>query len=147
MRRLFLLVVLLLARESTFAQPDTVIFDTGVLVKAFLSSQIDSITFAAPATPAKAEGQSNIKTAQFDISQNYPNPFNPTTRLNCFIPSHGKVLVQIFDITGRLVKVLFAGEKEKGNHIFLWDGKNAGGMDATSGIYLFSVWFNEDLLT
>ena len=150
MKPFFLLIALLLARGSTFAQADTVLIETGTQVKTFLTSQIDSITFyrwTDKLTEIEANNRKDGKPTRFDISQNFPNPFNPTTRLNCFIPSSGKVQAKIFDINGSLIKEIFTGEKEQGEYTFLWDGRNGNGSHVASGTYLFSIRFNNLQLT
>lgn len=50
--------------------------------------------------------QTNEIPTEFGLSQNYPNPFNPTTSLKVSIPEPSKVRVEVFDITGSLVKVI-----------------------------------------
>jgi hypothetical protein len=40
---------------------------------------------------------------QFAVGQNYPNPFNPNTTLPVALARSGRVSVDIYDATGRLV--------------------------------------------
>jgi len=42
----------------------------------------------------------------FDLSQNYPNPFNPTTTIEFTLPSDGRVVLKVYDITGKEVAAL-----------------------------------------
>ncbi|MCL5020985.1 MAG: T9SS type A sorting domain-containing protein [Bacteroidetes bacterium] len=51
---------------------------------------------------------------QFTLEQNYPNPFNPSTTIefNLAVPSH--VILQVYDVLGRLVTTLFDGDEEAG---------------------------------
>ncbi|CAN5523947.1 hypothetical protein BH10BAC5_BH10BAC5_23400 [soil metagenome] len=51
---------------------------------------------------------------KFSLSQNYPNPFNPTTKINFDVPADSKIRLEVFDITGRSVAVLFDGFKNAG---------------------------------
>jgi hypothetical protein len=147
MKHLVLIFVfLLLVNESARAQSDTMIVDNGIIVKKFLISQVDSITFYVPPTVGiKDEGSSLTVPTQFSVSQNFPNPFNPSTQIQCYIPSAGKVKVKIFDINGGMVKEIFSGEKDQGEHTFSWDGTSS--TQVASGVYLFSVQFNNSQLT
>jgi hypothetical protein len=84
----------------------------------------------------------------YALSQNYPNPFNPMTTIRYEIPESEeggktgeKVLttLSIFDVRGRLVKVLVEEELEPGRYQATWDGKNAEGVGVSSGIYFYRI--------
>jgi hypothetical protein len=67
---------------------------------------------------------------------NYPNPFNPSTRLEFDIPKRGKVFLTIYDVVGRKVRVVIAGQTfEPGSHATEWDGLSDSGALAGSGVY------------
>jgi len=148
MKQSFLfLLFLLLARGSTFAQADTMIVESGTTIKSFLVSDVDSITFHVYIVGVKEESGLTMKPVEFSISQNYPNPFNPTTKLQFQLPTSGKVKLNICDINGRLVKEVFSGEKEAGLHTLDWNAKDLNGKQVASGVYFYSVQFNNTLLT
>ena len=91
--------------------------------------------------PALA-GESTLPKV-FSLSQNYPNPFNPTTTVIFNVPGklgEGKqVRLTIYDIRGRLVKLLIDSELEPGTHRTIWDGRNDRGERVSSGIYLYRL--------
>jgi len=66
--------------------------------------------------------------ASLALFQNYPNPFNPVTRIEFALPRASHVSLEIFDISGRLVKVLVNKRKEAGRHEVVWDGRAAMGV-------------------
>jgi photosystem II stability/assembly factor-like uncharacterized protein len=71
------------------------------------------------------------------LFQNYPNPFNPITNIKFQMLKHGFVEIKIFDITGKLVKVLI---NEK-----LYSGEYSAKFDAgelPSGIYFYSLYID-----
>ena len=79
---------------------------------------------------------------KFMINNAYPNPFNPSTTIEYAIPdveTHGKVSIQIYDITGRLINTLVDCQKKAGWHSVVWNGKNAFGTHAPAGMYLVRV--------
>ena len=47
----------------------------------------------------------------FRIVGNYPNPFNPSTSILLEIPSRQKITVDIYDVLGRSVGVVFEGSR------------------------------------
>ena len=65
----------------------------------------------------------------------WPNPFNPGTKLTVTVPTAGRVSLGVYDLQGRLVRSLLAGEWEQGTHPITWDGRNDGGLSVPSGVY------------
>jgi serine protease AprX len=73
------------------------------------------------------------------VTRNYPNPFDEETRFTYTVTRPGHVRVEVLDVTGRRVRTLFDGTTAGGEHELAWDGKNASGKPAASGVYLYSV--------
>jgi len=71
------------------------------------------------------------------LHQNYPNPFNPNTTLRFDVPAQSPVNLKIFDVNGRLIRVLIDGKEYGiGSWERKWDGKNDKGAPVQSGVYL-----------
>jgi len=64
-----------------------------------------------------------------------PNPFNPETTVVFDVARRGPVRLEIFDLRGRLVRRLVAGELPPGRHWAPWDGRDERGRAASSGVY------------
>lgn len=65
----------------------------------------------------------------FSLEQNYPNPFNPTTTIAYRLPEKSNIRLEIFDITGKSVDLLFEGLQQAGSHRIVWDAaKRPAGM-------------------
>lgn len=77
----------------------------------------------------------------FVLHQNYPNPFNPTTTIQYELPTQGHITIKIFDLTGRLVKVLADKEQRAGAFTVQWDGTNLLGNTVAAGVYMYRVEF------
>ncbi len=73
----------------------------------------------------------------FNLLQNFPNPFNPNTEISFYLPEPGFTDLKIYNLTGQLVKKLISGNLDAGEHIVVWDGKNAEGNNVSSGIYFY----------
>lgn len=69
------------------------------------------------------------------ITQVAPNPFNPTTTISFDVPRAGPVSLAVFDVRGRLVRTLVDASLEVGRHRVTWDGRDAHGAAAASGVY------------
>jgi len=75
---------------------------------------------------------------------NYPNPFNPETWIPFELADDAKVNIQIYDVTGRLVRTLDLGRRPAGHYAdqsaaAYWDGRNSSGERVASGMYLYRL--------
>jgi flagellar hook assembly protein FlgD len=66
---------------------------------------------------------------------NHPNPFNPTTMFRFSLNRASDVTLRIYDVKGRLVASLADGYRGAGVQEVFWNGTNANGVAAPSGIY------------
>jgi hypothetical protein len=73
------------------------------------------------------------------LTVNTPNPFRTTTRIAFTLPAAGEAALEIFDIAGRLVRVLERGSLGAGGHEAQWDGHDAAGQPAASGRYFLRL--------
>jgi hypothetical protein len=71
----------------------------------------------------------------FALFQNTPNPFNPTTTIKYSVPAPGMVDLRVYDVNGRLVRILVDEQKPAGDHTAIWDGRDDTDGVAASGVY------------
>lgn len=71
----------------------------------------------------------------------YPNPFNPGTTVRYDLPASGRVVVSIYDARGALVITLVDEEKDAGSYPVQWNGVDARGNRAGSGVYFARLAF------
>ena len=76
---------------------------------------------------------------EYQLSQNYPNPFNPSTTISFSLPVEGNVVLNIYDITGRLVATLVNDNMSSGHHSVTWDGIDMIGENVSAGLYIYSL--------
>tara|TARA_B100000686_G_scaffold20793_1_gene19088 strand:- start:309 stop:884 length:576 start_codon:yes stop_codon:yes gene_type:complete len=76
---------------------------------------------------------------EYTLSQNYPNPFNPSTMISFTVPSEGHVLLNIYDITGRLIMTLVDENLGSGYHEVSWDGTDMFSSNVSAGLYIYSL--------
>ena len=86
------------------------------------------------------------KLKQSKLLQNYPNPFNPETWIPFKLASTGKVIIQIYNLSGRLVNTLELGRLPAGDYstkrrAAYWNGRNFDGERAASGTYFYVLEF------
>ena len=150
MKRFFLfLVLLLLARGSTYSQSDTMVVEIGPTVKKILVSDIAHITFMVDATGVSEEEliKMNEILNSFFLYQNYPNPFNPITNISYRLPERGNVAVKIFNANGEIINEIIPALQEAGEHTVTWDSKNRDGLTVSSGVYFYRVQWNNTVIT
>jgi len=70
---------------------------------------------------------------------NYPNPFNAQTTIRYDIPERSTVTMSVYDVLGRRVRVLVNRQVEPGCYSETWNGKNALGKDAPTGMYIVTL--------
>jgi subtilisin-like proprotein convertase family protein len=68
-----------------------------------------------------------------------PNPFNPTTTIRYALPRAGAATLAVYDLRGRLVRVLASGHHAAAVHETTWDGADASGRTMASGTYLLRL--------
>ena len=73
------------------------------------------------------------------LAQNHPNPFNPITRIAFGVPATGHVELGVYDLGGRLVRTLVSETRPAGDHTVTWDGRDAQGNAAPSGLYFYRL--------
>jgi len=76
----------------------------------------------------------------FALYPNVPNPFNPTTIIRYDVPQSGSaVSLEIYDVSGRLVKTLVDGRQSAGAKSVTWDGHDGAGRPVASGVYFYRL--------
>ncbi|MBE2254990.1 MAG: VCBS repeat-containing protein [Ignavibacteria bacterium] len=71
---------------------------------------------------------------EFSLNQNYPNPFNPVTTIEFNLTKPSKILLRIYDISGKKITELINAELKQGNHKINWNADNF-----PSGIYFYKI--------
>lgn len=90
--------------------------------------------------PSTAVESSDHHTlAECVLFQNYPNPFNPATTIRFGLPTDLRVSLKIYDIIGQEIRILFEGKQKSGYHAMIWDGKDGCGRGVPSGIYVYQL--------
>jgi hypothetical protein len=65
-----------------------------------------------------------------------PNPFRQAASIRFDLPRAARVRLEVFDVTGRLVRSLIDGENtDGGSHEVGWDGLNSSGRPVAAGVY------------
>ena len=82
-----------------------------------------------------------IPTA-ISLENAYPNPFNPVTTLNFSLPESQDVMLQVYNLQGRVVETLINGTVEAGYHTATWNADHHA-----SGVYFVKMVSGEYIST
>ena len=81
------------------------------------------------------EPVSGIIPSKFTLKQNYPNPFNSQTNIEFELPESGSYTLEIYDILGRKLKVVFNEYKKAGIYRLNFEAN-----DLAAGVYLYTLY-------
>ena len=83
---------------------------------------------------AAAVGGDLIIPEKIHLFNPYPNPFNPTTNIRLNVVARQASLLQIYDVTGRLVETCINETLEPGTYEIIWDARSH-----PAGIYFIQM--------
>jgi hypothetical protein len=102
-------------------------------------------TTCTPPALGKSTANENLLTKPviaiadgFALEQNRPNPFNNTTTITYTIPKQVRVTLTVYDLQGRIVKVIEEGQRKAGKYMLNIDSRNM-----TKGIYMYRLQAGE----
>ena len=128
---------------STFHRlqvPGSEVFDGAAITTESVPPSDARILLRTSPTDVAPEPGSIAAPARNILAPNRPNPFNPSTEVRFTVASDGPVRLAVYDVGGRLVRVLVDGERQAGlEHVALWDGRDSAGIEAPSGVYVMRL--------
>ncbi len=71
------------------------------------------------------------------LGQNFPNPFSLSTGINYSVETHGHVSLQVYNMSGQLVRSLVDNYQPAGDYAINWDGANQRNELVSCGIYMY----------
>ncbi len=69
----------------------------------------------------------------------WPNPFNPSSTISFSLPRKGNMSLRLYNLKGQLVKVLYEGIREAGEHSLSFNATSDSGTRLPSGVYLLRL--------
>jgi len=93
------------------------------------------------------ETSRNQKLLPFYLHPPAPNPVTHSTVLNFSLSQPGHAQLFVYDISGRLVKVLLDGQCNAGQQTLTWDGTDSVGKPIANGVYTVMLSSSSGQLT
>jgi len=101
---------------------------------------------AQPVTAVEETEQ--LKPFTSKLSQNYPNPFNASTWISFELARSGHVNLTVYDATGQRVRTLVDKDLPAGiGYNSYWNGRDSLGQDVASGVYVYRLTANGQIMT
>ncbi len=113
------------------------------------SDDPDSVTVIVPVLAYVVEtGVEDGAPSRYELLGNFPNPFNPVTEIRYTLPGPSSVRLEVYDLSGRLLRTLIDGERQpSGRYAVLWDGRDGRGSQVASGVYFYRLVADGEALT
>ena len=86
-----------------------------------------------------AAGDALVLPQTIALGSNYPNPFNPSTLIPYQLAATSPVRLEVFNVLGQRVATLVDEEQSAGSYRARWDGTDAAGRAAASGVYIYRL--------
>ncbi|MBZ0269060.1 T9SS type A sorting domain-containing protein [bacterium] len=118
----------------------------------------DAVRITASSTYAESDGGSaeasftwsgsGLAPNEARVIASEPNPFRSSTTIRFAVPANASRFdLRIFDIAGRLVRVLDEGVAGAGVQVRTWDGHDGAGRPAQAGIYFVQLGVGDAVST
>lgn len=87
-----------------------------------------------PSGNPTSDESTSEKPLQYALFENYPNPFNPSTNISFSIPKTSPVRIEVFNVLGQPISVLFDQTMVRGVHNITFRASNF-----SSGTYFYRL--------
>jgi len=68
-----------------------------------------------------------------------PNPFSESVQIRFALPGAQLVRLAVYDVHGRLIRVLRDGVQSGGSHVAPWDGRDEEGLPVPGGVFFYRL--------
>lgn len=109
-------------------QPNT-LYEVRVLIRDQFNLTATGSLFISTVNP----DQANL------LGQNHPNPFIHSTEITFMVPENDQVLLEVYDLAGRIVKTLINEQMNSMQYKIEWNGTNNFGHQVRPGVYLLRL--------
>ena len=83
--------------------------------------------------------ENELLSGNSEFIRNYPNPFDSETTIEFILDECCNIKLQIYNLSGKLVKTLYSGVLQSGIHTFIWDASNNDQNHVPCGIYFYQL--------
>ncbi len=88
-----------------------------------------------------------VPAPEMTLHQNHPNPFKSATTVSFVLREKAPVTLAVYDVEGRLVRLLADEAAGEGYTERIWDGRDANNNQVSSGVYFYRLTAGNRMLT
>jgi hypothetical protein len=103
--------------------------------------------FAIQVLEARATEVPSFAPSSITFAPAFPNPARGSLTLRFVLPREAQFNLTIYDVAGRRVRDLAAGQRPAGEHTLAWDMRDDNGREVSSGIYFARLDADRQSLT
>jgi hypothetical protein len=112
-------------------------YETGIWDRSNLMENIMDYFGQTPGGPGTGVVDGRVRN---ELSHAFPNPFNPVTKIAYSVKDGGPVVIEVYNVAGRVVRTLLDTELESGaSGYVVWDGTDDAGGRCASGVYFYRI--------
>ncbi|MGE5681380.1 MAG: FlgD immunoglobulin-like domain containing protein [Bacillota bacterium] len=119
----------------------------GYGTKSLVGAVINGISHGDTARITTSVQEETNAPDDFALLENFPNPFNSSTKIRYRLNKNSQVRLDIYSVTGQMIKCLINSDKPSGIYEVIWDGKDEDGNTVSSGCYLLRLDITEGSLS
>ena len=120
---------------------------TGAYDSTFAVADVFVAKFDMIPPPPTTDVSPDTRAHSLLLMPNSPNPFRAGTSIRFRLASAAPVTLAIYDVRGRMVRMLVGRTLPEGEHSVRWDGRTEVGRLATSGIYFLRLATRDERMT
>ena len=83
--------------------------------------------------------QPSVTNPSIQLLQNHPNPFSMQTEIRFRMTEPGTASLAVYDMSGRKIKTLLEGFRDKGIHHMVWDRTDDYNQPVRPGVYIYRL--------
>jgi hypothetical protein len=114
------------------------VYDGAVVSEETLAPNDARILLRTPSSPRKGDTVAELGDTP-RLREALPNPFNPRTHIAFALSRPEHVQLRLYDVSGRLLRTLVDAPRRAGEHLEVWDGRDANGQQVASGVYICAL--------
>ena len=88
------------------------------------------------------DNTNSLRAGDYRLGNNYPNPFNSSTVIQYELDKTSRVILKVYDLLGREIRILIDQYQNPGIQKVYWDGFDRSDKPASSGIYFYKLEAN-----
>lgn len=101
---------------------------------------VDDVYIKVKPFPSGVAGEPAVTSIKvFALEQNRPNPFRGQTSIRYQLPTEAMVRINIYNISGQLVRTLTDGRQLPGAYDAIWNGRDNAGRQVSAGVYFYRL--------